>query len=742
MTKKALIGLAIAVVQWLPLFARENPRGERIEGDVFKKENMGLSARLPKGEWFAKDTSQGAAQVFTLTNTAWKDFHLVFVMMPSAVGIRTAEDRNVQLSNHFGDKYEKIAIQRGRIDDRETSVLVFNYKGEKANQRNLSHVIVIGDQTYLIQVSGPESEWEANHKKINALLLGVSFFERKIAEPRGQVAGGKEIKAAEPEAIKSTGRILHHSLRLRIDPRTGGLTVRDTFRAKIVEDKVGQMEFYLSRMDVDSIQSQGKDLEHSLQPFQDDTKKLVITLARAHNSGEEVMLEYAAHKDEFLFSADDKLIAGYNIFGQVRKDSSYTSHVIYYPLDEENAASGEVWITVPRGYTAVGVGKLVEVKTEGEYDTFHWKTDVAIPRMLPFAFAVAEYERYSAQSGSGVSVELYTWKEFEKHALERIGIIKEIIDFETRLYGEFPFEKIAFIHVIPKQGLAGVSLPTMILLSDMFFKSNVSLDLIKDSVQGAMNGPLVLSDEMSHQWNAYAVVFPNELAEGMAQYTDTLFAEHVGGKDVLKKHMEYYFGLYKAAVAVHPDQPISSKEIYQTEAYSSIAFCKGAMVLNMLRYVVGDERFFQAFRNIFETNFGKKASLDTLREGMEAANGGPLDWFFNQWYHRAGYPRYEVTLERPESLAAKDEVAVLVKQTQQGDFFRMPVDITFTAGHLEKTFEKVMIDDREKRLTFKLDFVPEKVVLDKSMWLLKEAVQADVLSPRDLRWRTWPARKS
>jgi aminopeptidase N len=206
----------------------------------------------------------------------------------------------------------------------------------------------------------------------------------------------------------------------------------------------------------------------------------------------------------------------------------------------------------------------------------------------------------------------------------------------------------------------------------------------------------------------------------MAQYTDTLFAEHIGGREVLSMHMEYYSGIYKAAIANDVDKPIASKEVYQTKAYSSIAFCKGALVLNMLRYVLGDQAYFAAYRHIFETNFGKEADFGAFQKMMEEKSGQSLDWFFQQWYHRTGFPKYEVTMESVEKKADKYEVVVAVKQTQEGDAFKMPMDITFSGGDSEKTFDKVMVEARANKLTFELDFKPESVILDKDEMLLKD----------------------
>jgi len=720
MCKKLCLALIFALIFLSPLFPQDNESGDEIEGNVYKNERLGLMIPLPEGQWYVKDTSQGGASVFVLTSPEWEDFNLVLVMMPSAIGIRTAEDRNAQLSNYFGEKYEKVAIAKGSIDGRETGILIYNYKGEEANQRSYTHVFVVDKQTYLLQLSGPEPQWLENQPKLENIFAGMSLFERKVATPQEEKPKEKVELEAVPEEIETNATIGHHFLKLDIDPASGGLKVYDKFTAEITGDDVQQVAFYLWEMDVDSVKMDGRDLAFSLEPLREGVKKLVINLDKVYKSGEKIELEYLAHKDDFISEYPGELIAGYNIFGQVREKSSYTSHIVYYPVDNENSTTGEVWITVPPGYKAVSVGKLLEEYSEGGKITYRWKTDIAVPRILPFAFAVAEYEKYSAKTDSGMEIEVYTWKEFEENALKRVKVIKDIADFETKLHGKFPFEKLAFIHVIPKKGLAGVSLPTMILLSDQFFKSNISYDVIKESVTGAMSGPLILADEMSHQWNIYAVSFPNELGEGMAQYTDTLFAEHIGGREVLSKHMDYYLNIYISAIANAPDKPIASKEVYQTKAYSSIAFCKGALVLNMLRYVLGDEAYFEAYRHIFENYFGKEADFDAFQKMMEEKSGQTLDWFFEQWYHRTGYPKYEVTLKNVAQKADKYEVVVLIKQTQEKDVYKMPMDITFFAGDSEKTFEKVMIEGREKKLTFELDFKPERILLDKDGMLLKD----------------------
>jgi hypothetical protein len=79
-----------------------------------------------------------------------------------------------------------------------------------------------------------------------------------------------------------------------------------------------------------------------------------------------------------------------------------------------------------------------------------------------------------------------------------------------------------------------------------------------------------------------------------------------------------------------------------------------------------------------------------------------------------------VTMENVTPKADKYDVTVNIRQTQEADIYKMPMDISFLSGDSEKNFEKVMIEGREIKLTFELDFKPEKVVLDKDGMILKD----------------------
>ena len=209
------------------------------------------------------------------------------------------------------------------------------------------------------------------------------------------------------------------------------------------------------------------------------------------------------------------------VSGQVRSKSSYSSHVFYYPVDPVNDAAMDIRLTVPSGYTAVSGGLLVGTESSGSETTFHYRTEVRRPRLLPFGFAVGRYISQRGSSDAGLRPTVYGYPGEEMLMRERVDVAVESANVFERMMGPLPWKDVQFAHVAPERKEMAVSLPGLILLSDGCFRENISA---ADMSDGQFNRPDVLglisvTDELSHQWNVYAANWPNELAEGVSTYT-------------------------------------------------------------------------------------------------------------------------------------------------------------------------------------------------------------------------------
>ncbi len=184
-----------------------------------------------------------------------------------------------------------------------------------------------------------------------------------------------------------------------------------------------------------------------------------------------------------------------------------------------------------------------------------------------------------------------------------------------------------------------------------------------------------LAHELAHQWFGQAVGWKNYheqwLSEGFAQYFAALFARDRRGdgpfRDILRQfrrwsldksdegpiYLGYRLGHIKG----------------ESRVFRALVYNKGALVLHMLRRLVGDEVFFAGVRRYYKAHRFQKAGTDDLRQAMEAESGRSLSRFFERWVYDSGVPRV-----RYSTTTSASEVAVRLEQV--GEIYDLPVTIS------------------------------------------------------------------
>ena len=72
--------------------------------------------------------------------------------------------------------------------------------------------------------------------------------------------------------------------------------------------------------------------------------------------------------------------------------------------------------------------------------------------------------------------------------------------------------------------------------------------------------------------------------------------------------------------------------------FRALVYNKGAMVLHMLRRLLGDEKFFAGLRGFYAEWKFKKAGTDDFRVAMQRASGVDLAAFFDGWIYGSAIP--------------------------------------------------------------------------------------------------------
>ncbi len=117
------------------------------------------------------------------------------------------------------------------------------------------------------------------------------------------------------------------------------------------------------------------------------------------------------------------------------------------------------------------------------------------------------------------------------------------------------------------------------------------------------------------------------------------------------------------------------------DVFDLVSYQKGGRILNMLRNYVGDSAFFKSLNLYLRTRKFNSAEAHDLRLAFEDVTGEDLNWFWNQWYFGSGHPKLDINyIYDPSGKSAK----VIIKQTQKGKIFKLPLSIDVYQGHGEE----------------------------------------------------------
>lgn len=331
----------------------------------------------------------------------------------------------------------------------------------------------------------------------------------------------------------------------------------------------------------------------------------------------------------------------------------------------DKISSFDIYITCPDAYIGVSNGLLQSTTTSGGFTTRHFRHNYPIPAYL-ISLNVTNYTTYNIQAGLGTAenpffpINNYLYPESNTATTRTaIDVTVPIMNVFEEKFGFYPFRSEQYGHVQFGWG-GGMEHTTM-------------------SSMGGWSRSLI-AHELGHQWFGNKITCGTWkdiwLNEGLTEYTAGLVVEALDGPS---NFVSWKSGKITSitsqtggAVYLTDSEALNVGRIFS----SRLSYNKGSMVTHMLRWVMGDNNFYQALRNyLADTNlaFGYAVTND-LKGHLEAVHGSSLSEFFNDWIYMQGYPIYNVTAQNWGAGQAK----ITISQTQSHPsvtFFEMPLEI-------------------------------------------------------------------
>jgi tetratricopeptide (TPR) repeat protein len=235
----------------------------------------------------------------------------------------------------------------------------------------------------------------------------------------------------------------------------------------------------------------------------------------------------------------------------------------------------------------------------------------------------------------------------------------------------------------------------------------------------------VLANQVSRQWWE-EIISPTTrnhlwLTNGLAAYSELLWIGHLNGAAAMESQLKDVM-VDSLTVDTVPIIQSGRLEDYSPELWA-LTGAKGASVMGMLRYVIGDEKFFETLKAYVEQDGWKPSNTDDFRKVAETVSGKDLGYFFTQWIESSGAPEFK--LEYTIFRLAEKGFRVMGKVSQDLDTFRMPVDLRIeTEGNPENARVEVIGTSSE----FSVDTFgkPKNVIIDPDNHVLRYAPQVRV----------------
>jgi hypothetical protein len=402
-----------------------------------------------------------------------------------------------------------------------------------------------------------------------------------------------------------------------------------------------------------------------------------------------------------------------------KRDKSYlySRSSYWYPVpSEDDYFTARLKLVLPSGYTAVSNGKRIHDSSKNpvqdnqssdnegySINTFEVKNQI---KYLAFIVGKMSLE---GEVKEPVLINYYRAPKTRSYEGDIFKTAGEIIDFYQNLFGPYPFDKLSIVRQVGKSQW-GHSPPAFVVINDLPLMSQVSS-------RRRARSPVVLSSwdeyflahEIAHQWWGHGVSWETYhdqwISEGLAQYSASLYLKDKYGEedfgDILKQ-----FSIWTERNSEWGSITMGSRISHlDFEAYQSIIYNKTALVLNMLRDLLGDEMFFLGMQRFFFRNKYSAADTHKFRIIFNELARNDLDPFFNGWFDSYHLPEVKVSY----SLDKNGADYILRFSVIQGErFFTFPLWLEWKENG-NRVRKKLVVDKRVVNSDFKLKYKPKKI---------------------------------
>jgi len=478
-------------------------------------------------------------------------------------------------------------------------------------------------------------------------------------------------------AEKTRLRADDYQIDVELLPQTHKLTAHATVKVTALEDlnvAVFQLNNALRITKLTDANNKPLTPERNTQ---DSTVRLALNSGIAKNASSTFTFEY----EGTLESADDSPVQGLKL-AYVGPDISYLLYSgLWFPVAGYgvNRFTSTINVTVPSHMVVIGSGK--EPSAAATAAAAAKKTATALANSKTFTFTwdkpsfpgtiiAGTFQEFKSDE-AGVDLHVFFKPNKQDLGAEYASTAIKAFTYFVTQYGVAPSTRLKVVE-LPDDTVPSAWAPEIAALSSRAITEKTNYRLLANTI--------------AHQWWGVSVSPASKndwwISDGFSRYSEARYVESAAGAAGLEEMVK---DMSVGALA-YDSVPLSSAEKldYFSPEFQSLVTDKGAMILHMLRWVVGEKKYLELMREFATKYAGKSASTDDFRELSEYVFGEKLTWFYSQWMDSTSAPEFKAkyTFYR---MGNNKGFRIVGAITQDLDLFRMPVNLRIdTDGRTEE----------------------------------------------------------
>ncbi len=524
-------------------------------------------------------------------------------------------------------------------------------------------------------------------------LPKIAAMEKKTA--------ARQFAKQEKSAASNNYKVHYYQCVWRVNPAVNYITGKVTAHFIITQPTNNIVFDLTNNLTVDSVLIHNNKI--SFQQASDETLNLRLPTSYAKDQQDSVTIYYQGVPP----SANEAFVQTNHASGPI----IWTLSEPYGAKDwwpcrnglDDKADSIDVYIIHPSQYKSTSNGLLQSETTVNNTTTTFYKHRYPIASYL-VAFAVSNYSVFTQQVQMGnntMPVISYVYPESLASFQSATYLMIQAMQVYYNAFGDYPFVKEKYGHTQFGYG-GGMEHQTNSFISSP--------------------GQNLMAHELGHQWFGDKVTCGSWhdiwLNEGFAEYLADILYTEKSGSSYYKAFIDYDLNgiVAQPGGSVYVDDTTSVNRIFDER----LTYQKGAFLLRMLRWTLGDSAFFNGLRNylndpVLQYSFARTSDL---QRHLEETGNTSLTYFFNQWFYGQGYPSFKVKWQQNINNFATVNISQVTSDASVS-FFKVPLALTFKNSTKSKTF---VVGDSTADFETILDigFAADTVLIDPDKQLISK----------------------